>query len=295
LGPSGAQKRFFGAAGILALPVEAKPGQRLVVTGTTATVIGSDGSVRRGRVIPLTGPGWAVLGHPPGLLAAWIEGDGTSPWPSAPARVVTLPAEMPLTGETMAFSFAAVGPALLHVRTTAPIIAIFVRGGREEAPALFPAGAEFHRYLPGGLAELRLVAPSDGPLTGSLELAATPVVPTGEGLGDPVAVAPGGSALFAFDMKGDGAIGVGIRADPDRAAVRLLDENGAVLGAGVAMLRRLHAGHYLIEARLPPDSPMAAVRPAVVGIGPRPSGPPAEVVRHYLELVGMTPAPAPAR
>jgi hypothetical protein len=118
------------------------------------------------------------------------------------------------------------------------------------------------------------------------------VVPTGEGLGDAVAVAPGGTALFGFDVTAAGAVGVGIRADPDRATVRLLDENGGVLGAGVAMLRRLSAGHYLIEARLPPDAPTAAVRPAVVGIRPRPSGPPAEVVRHYLELVGMTPAPA---
>jgi hypothetical protein len=30
----------------------------------------------------------------------------------------------------------------------------------------------------------------------------------------------------------------------------------------------------------------------VVGIAPRPNGPPAEVARHYLELVGMVPAAA---
>jgi hypothetical protein len=54
----------------------------------------------------------------------------------------------------------------------------------------------------------------------------------------------------------------------------------------------LHPGHYLIEARLPVDSATAVVQPAVVGITPRPSGPPAEVARKYLELVGMVPATA---
>jgi hypothetical protein len=157
---------------------------------------------------------------------------------------------------------------------------------------LFPAGAEFHRYLAAGPAELRLVSPADGPLAGSLELDTTPAIPAGEGLGAAVAVAPGAAALFAFDVVTDGPVGVGIRADPDRAAVRLLDENGAVVGAGIAMLRRLHPGHYLIEARLPPNAPTALIRPAVVGITPRPTGPPAEVARHYLELVGMVPAAA---
>jgi hypothetical protein len=75
-------------------------------------------------------------------------------------------------------------------------------------------------------------------------------------------------------------------------AVRLIEDNGTEVGAGVALLRRLHPGHYLIEARLPVDSATAVVQPAVVGITPRPSGPPAEVARKYLELVGMVPATA---
>jgi hypothetical protein len=139
---------------------------------------------------------------------------------------------------------------------------------------------------------LRLISPHDGPLAGSLELTTTPVIPAGEGLGDPVAVAPGGTALFGFDVAKDGAVGVGTRADPDRASVRLLDENGAVVGEGVAMLRRLHPGHYLIEAKLPADAPTATVQPAVVGLAPRPSGPPADVVRQYRELVGLVPTAA---
>jgi hypothetical protein len=292
LRPGIAEKRFFGASGTLSLPFEARAGQRLVVAGATATVLTADGQAREGAVIPLSGPGRIVLRHPPGLVAAWIEGEGISPWPPAPLQAVTLPMELPLAGDTMTLSLAISAPALLHARTTAPVIAILRRGAAEEAPVLFPAGAEFHRYLAPGSAELRLISPHDGPLAGSLELDTTPVNPAGEGLGDAVAVAPGGTALFAFDVVKAGAVGVGIRADPDRVAVRLLEENGTELGAGVAMLRRLHPGHYLIEARVPAEGATALVQPAVVGIAPRPSGPPAEVARKYLELVGMVPATA---
>ena len=120
----------------------------------------------------------------------------------------------------------------------------------------------------------------------------TPVIPTSEGLGDAIAVAPGGTALFAFEVVQDGAVGVGIRADPDRVAVRLLAGDGAALGEGMAMLRRLTPGNYLLEARVSPDGETTLVRPAVIGIAPRAKGPPAEVARHYLELVGMVPATA---
>jgi uncharacterized protein len=293
LRPGVAEKRFFGAAGTLFLPLEAHAGQRLIVAGAEdATVIGSDGSVTRGSVIPLSGSGRVFLRHGPGLLAAWIEGEGVSPWPPAQPQNVSLPAALALAGETMTLSFSAPAPAVLHARTSAPVILALDQGGRAEPPALFPAGAEFNRYLADGAAQLRLISPHDGPLAGSLDLSATPVIPASEGLGDAVAVAPGGTALFAFEAVQDGAVGVGIRADPDRAVVRLLSGDGAPLGQGVAMLRRLAPGHYLIEARVPPDGETTLLRPAVIGIAPRAKGPPAEVARHYLELVGMAPATA---
>jgi hypothetical protein len=292
LRPGTAEKRFFGASGTLWLPYEARPGMRLVVAGASAAVIQADGQIREGTVIALSGPGRIVLHHPPGLVATWIEGEGVSPWPAAPPRAVTLPAELDLADDTMTLSLSVPAAALLHARTTAPVIAILRRGGAEEAPVMFPAGAEFHRYLPPGAAELRLISPHDGKLTGSLELHTTPVTPAGEGIGEAIAVAPGGTALFAFDVAKDGVVGVGIRADPDRVAARLLDENGTELGTGVALLRRLHAGHYLIEARLPADVATTLVQPAVVGITPRPSSPPPEVARKYFELVGMVPTTA---
>jgi hypothetical protein len=122
-----------------------------------------------------------------------------------------------------------------------------------------------------------------------MQLTATPVQRVGEGLGEPVALAPGQSALFAFDVTRAGDVGVGLRAEPDQAAVRLLDERGNALGEGVSQIRKLNPGRYLVEARIPPDGSTTVVRPAVVGIAPPPAGPPASIVQHYLELVGINP------
>ena len=93
-------------------------------------------------------------------------------------------------------------------------------------------------------------------------------------------------------MKRAGAVGVGVRSDPDRASVRLLDADGKSLGEGAAQLVTLRPGRYLIEARAPADGGVVIVRPALIGLVPPPSGPPPDVAAEYLQLVGLTPTPA---
>ena len=122
---------------------------------------------------------------------------------------------------------------------------------------------------------------------------AEPLVPVGEGLGAQVAVAPGGAAAFAFTLAKSTTIGVGVRAEPDRVNARLLDASGKVVGEGVAQLQALEAGAYVLEARVPPDAGPTVLRPALIGITPRPNGPPPDVVQSYLELVGMKPQGTP--
>nr|WP_294544416.1 lysozyme inhibitor LprI family protein [uncultured Rhodopila sp.] len=284
-------KRFFGAGGSFELPFDAAAGARLVSAGDASlTAIAADGAVRRGQDIVLSGTGRVVVEHGTGPIAVWLAADGVSPWPDAAVQQVRPPARLALAGAAMALGLNQDSPSLLHVSTTAPVLAALVQAGRTDPPRLFPAGAELHVMLAAGAAELRLYPPSDGPLTGSLMLSAEPVTPIGEGLGAPVSVAPGRSAVFAFSLAKAATIGVGVRADPDRASVRLLDASGAVLGEGVAQLRALRAGQYLIEARVPPDSAPAILRPAVIGITPRGSGPPPDVAQKYLELVGLKPA-----
>lgn len=283
LRPGVAFKRFFGAAGSLDLPVKGE-GQ-LVVAGGTATLIGADGRVTRGTSLPLAGRGRVVIDHDPGLLSAWVEAPGASPWPEPTPQTVSLPQALTLRDMAMTLAFSADMPVLLHARSTAPVILAL----GHDAPVLFPAGAEFHRYLAAGAASLRVISPHDGPLSGTLELGAEPVAPASEGVGAEVALAPGASAAFGFEVARAGPVGVGVRAVPDRISVRLMTEGGRALGEGVAQLQRLAPGRYVLEARVPPDAATTLLRPAIVGIAPRPNGPPPDVVNAYLALVGRAP------
>lgn len=280
-------RRFFATAGSVALPLDAAPGQRLRIAGARAAqVIARDGSVLRGADLRLAGPGLLVLEHGPGPVLAWI-GDA-APFPDAPALSAPLPGQMTLTGSAMALTLSPTTPVLLQARSTAPVVLAL----GDAAPEVFAAGAEFQRYIPAGTTTLRVMVPQEGPLSGALELDAVPLLPVAEGIGAPVMVAPGGSALFGFELTRAAIIGLGIRAEPDRVAVRLLGADGAPIGEGVAQLRRLPPGRYIIEARLPADAGPAAVRPAVIGLEPRPSGPPPEIAREYQALTGVTPAAA---
>ena len=284
-------KRFFGAAGSFELPFQAPSGARMMAAGpASVTVIAADGAVGRGQAVAVDGAGRAIVTHGVGPVAVWIAADGVSPWPDAPAHAATLPARLPLAGPAMALKLNQPGASLLHVSTTAPVLAALVQAGRSDPPRLFPAGAELHVMLAAGPAELRFYAPSDGPLTGSVAVSAEPVIAMAEGLGAAVSVAPGGSAAFGFNLAQAATIGVGVRADPDLARVRVLDATGAIKGEGVAQLLALPAGAYVIEAQVPADAPPTLLRPAVIGITPRGSGPPPEVAQHYLELVGLAPA-----
>ncbi len=287
LQPGTVLKRFFGAAGSFELPVSG--GTRLAAAGKAhLTFIGADGTVAHGRSLPLSGPGRAVVTHQAGAVAVWVEGPGASPWPDAAAQTVQPPTRLAMSGPAMTLHLTADTPELLHVSTTAPVLLGLTQPGRADPPELFADGAELHRMVAGAV-DLHVYSATDGPLSGTLDIAAAPVTPVQEGLGAETSVAPGGSAVFGFALAKAATVGVGVRAAPDTATVRLLDATGAVLGTGVAQLHALKPGQYMIEASVPPDSPPATLRPAVVGISPRNAGPPPEVVRHYLELVGMKP------
>jgi uncharacterized protein len=287
LAPGAVLKRYFGAAGAFTLPVDAPAGARLRTAGDVqATFVGTGARqpVMRGRDLVLPGLGQLTIAHGPGPLAVWLDMPGTSAWPAVEVVAQAMPAQLTLAGPAMALSLAADTPKLLHARTTAPVILTLGRG----TPELFPAGAVLDRYVAGNTV-LRVDSAHEGPLSGTLELAADPVTPIGDGLGEAVALAPGHSAVFAFRVPRATAVGVGVRAEPDTARVRLLASDGAVLGEGSAMLRRLDAGRYLIDVSLPPDAAPTLVRPAVVGIRPRTAGPPPEIAAAYLGLVGLAP------
>ena len=285
LRPDHAEKRFFGAAGSIDIPVIAQAGQSLIVAGdVSATFAGDDGRVLRGTRLALSGPGRLILQHGPGLVAAWLEGKDVAAWPAPKPIAASLPANTPLSGQAMAFSLSPGAPCLLRIRSTAPIILALNDG----QPELFPAGAAASRYLPAGPATLRIMAPQDGGLSGSLDLTTAPVHPAAEGLGAAVAVAPGDAALFGFSVSRPGRIGMAVRAQPDDTALTLLDASGRRVASGAAMLRDLPAGQYILSASVPAGAPTTVLRPAILGLAQRASGPPPDVVQFYRKLAGLT-------
>ncbi|QND50290.1 hypothetical protein HB780_20865 [Rhizobium lusitanum] len=289
LGSDQIRRRFFGTVGSEEVAVDAIRGDVLNVSGGTATFVGADGRISRGNPISVSGPGQLILDHGAGLVALWLERDGQSPWPKAEPKSITLPQSMSLEGQAMAFRLDPTQPLLLNVSTDAPVIVNLEQNGRRDLQ-LFPTGAEFHRYIAAGEAVLTLYSTHEGPLSGTLNMMATPVLPVSEGIGSPVVLAPGATALFGFEVKTIGNIGVGLRSDPDLAIARLLDAKGQVLGEGINQLKQLEPGYYLLEARAPADAPTLIVRPSVVGLSPPPAGPPPEIINDYLQHADLKPA-----
>lgn len=279
-------KRFFGAAGSAALRVDAQKGDVLRIEGAEATFVSNSGHVLRGATLTLDGPGEVTLGFQPGLVAAWLERAGNSAWPKAQARAIAAPSSVRLEGAAMAFTLKQDKPQLLGVTTSAPVVVALEQNGAREMK-LYATGADFRRYVAAGEATLTIWSPHDGPLGGALDLTSAPVVPAKEGVGDAVAVAPGASVLFGFEVRKASEIGVGLRADPDRAEARLMEESGKLIATGVSQIRKLQPGRYILEARMPADAPAAVVRPALIGLDPPPAGPPPEEVEKFLGLAGL--------
>ncbi len=281
-----ALKGFFGAAGEIVVPVDGAKGDRLVSLGGETRFVSQSGSVSSGAAIEIDGPGVALLDHPPGLAALWLERAGKGPWPTAAVKPLNPPGHVALEGTAASFALHQNEPVLLTARAEAPAIVAFTQNGQRDVLA-FPSGVELRRLMTAGDATLEVYSPHDGPLTGVLDVFTSPVIEAHEGVNDAVTLAPGAAALFAFETKREGEIGLGLRAEPDRATLRLLRADGQPLGEGVEQSLKLPVGRYLVEARIPADAPMSVVRLAVLGLSPPPAGPPDEVVAEFLDRAGL--------
>lgn len=279
-------KGFFGAAGEIVVPVDGAKGDRLVSLGGETRFVSRSGSVSGGATIEIDGPGVALLDHPPGLAALWLERAGKGPWPTVAAKPLSPPGHVALEGSAASFALHQNEPVLLTARADAPAIVAFTQNGQREVLA-FPSGVELRRLMIAGDATLEVYSPHEGPLTGALDIFTSPVIEAHEGINDAVTLAPGAAALFAFETKREAEIGLGLRAEPDRATLRLLRADGQSLGEGVEQSLKLPVGRYLVEARIPADAPLSVVRLAVLGLSPPPMGPPDEVVAEFLDKAGL--------
>lgn len=281
--PGALFRRFEPTAGVLLLEVEGRTGLELITQGqsVSATVLNADGSVRRGDRIPLAGSAHVLLEHGPGLVAAWLAGEDSDPWPRVSAEPVRVPSVLALHGPAQALQVEFDHPVMLYGRGSAPLLAGVRRDGRAAAPALYSQGARFAYYLPPGRSELLMVSAQEGELAGVLELQTSDVQILREGLGQPLLLAPGSARLFGFHVARTGPVGVGIQALPDVVTSRLLNEQGELIGEGVVQMPRLAAGNYVLEVTSPPTGSPVRIRPAVVGIEPPTAEPPPEIRQQF--------------
>ena len=232
--------------------------------------------------------GMLTIEHGPGPLLSWLDRPGEEAadlWATSekPHRTsITVPTRLPLEGKHKAYRIDVAKPVMLHVRSAAPLATYLDRGEKTPDVEIHPQGVTLDAYLPRGAAELRLRSLGGATLSGQIALSISPVIPTDEGLGPEVLLAPGGARLFSFTVRQEAMIGVGVKADSDNVAVELLGSTGASLGKGVAQMLRLKPGVYLLKLQAPDDAVPVKARPALVGLRFPDTGPPPEEIRKYL-------------
>jgi uncharacterized protein len=297
LAPDHIFKRYDGAAGVarldVAVPVllNLATSYQLRIHGSQAeaTFVAQDGSVRRGGELSIGGPGTLFIDHGPGLVAAWLElpqafDQATALELGRLARIVRL------AGAAMRFAVTPAAPALLSLRTTAPVIATVIGPDGHGATEAFADGGRLARYLPAGRTLIELQSAAEGDLAGDAEFVETPVTPIDEGLGEAVQLGAGETRLYGFTLAKPQTIGVGLRASVDIAQCRLLDAGGKTLGSGIVQMHKLPAGTFLLAVEVPVGVSPIEIRPALVGVHEPDPGPPDEIKRHYLQLVGRLPS-----
>lgn len=283
-------------AGLLRAAVKpGRSGLELSVRGSAnALFVGVDGTIQLLNDAPLPVPadgGTLLAQHRPGIVLAWLSGNGADLWGAAPratatARSLTLPSAVTLVNAVEAFEVTGNAPRVLHVRGTEALVTRLEIAGQDPRIEVYPEGVVFDAFLPPGAARLVVRGLAGRRPQGTLELRETPVTEIGEGLGPEVLLAAGEARFFGFTVGGEetGRVGLGVRADADAVDTVLLDESGNSIGRGVVQMHELAPGPYLLQLRLPPDAAPIKARPVVVGLERPSTEPPEDVVRRYLAM-----------
>jgi hypothetical protein len=294
LSPGAPFERAMERAGWTRLAVPASADGRalaLHVRGADGepVLVASDGSVARGSDLTAgTAGGTLLVPHGVGPLLAWVDRDalpGEGLWGNvkAPAaRDITVPAVVTLEGAALVLRLSPTSPIMLHLRSATPAITRWKRGDAAPQIEAHPSGCDLDVYLPAGPAEIGLRALAGRALWGTAELTATPVLPTGEGLGPEVLLGAGGTRAFSFDVARNGPVGIGARADSDVVETTLWTSGGIRLGSGVVQMPQLSPGKYVLAIHAPAGSRPVVARPALAGIQPPSLDPPDEVIQSYV-------------
>ncbi|MEI6557775.1 MAG: hypothetical protein WCO00_05155 [Rhodospirillaceae bacterium] len=296
LAPGVMLRRSLPTAGTLLVELELVPADRgrglvLRLSGPVeeAMLMQRDGRVRRGPG-PLAVDDAAVLllRHRPGAIVGWLGNGDERAWLQgvAGAPLQPVPATLALAGAETAWRFAAPEPALLHLASTAPVLAGVLRAGAAPDLAVWPEGANLHLFLPAGEdAVVGLRPVQAGALAGAVRITRSAAVPIGEGAGPELRLAPGDARLFTFALEQAGAVGVGVRGDADSARLRLLDPAGRTLAEGTVAMKELAPGRYFLLVENRSDAAASTVQPVLAGVARPGREPPEAVRRHYWDLV----------
>jgi hypothetical protein len=252
-----------------------------------AAFLQSDGSLHRGRDLPLADAGTLLVRHHRGPLLIWIERDSedaSTLWQLSglTAQPVELPAAVRLEGKARLLAFERTVPALLQVRSATPLVTVLIRPESARDVAVHIKETSFDTILPAGRSELLLRPSLTSALFGTAELHTVPIVRIGEGLGPEALLPPGSSRAFSFQVENGGPVGVGVRASAAVVEATLLDEQGQLLGSGVTQMPTLEPGRYLLVLHAPAEGDAVRVQPALAGLKQPSTAPPDEVVRRYV-------------
>ncbi|HEX8989649.1 MAG TPA: hypothetical protein VF816_16955 [Rhodocyclaceae bacterium] len=312
LKPGELLERNLGASGRLRVPVEVPrsdgTGYRLHVRGDTRVLWQEEGGrVANGNDLELRRSGVLWLQHQPGAVVAWIDEPQARTVEHAlrwlkglQETAVKPPQSVSLKGKQQVLAFNLDQPAMLHVRTSTPVVTQFLVEGRPARTEAHMHGARLNLPAPAGASRLLVRAIGADGLGGSATVMATPVVPLDEGAGPEVLLASGSARLFSFELKQAATLGIGIRASSDVAESTLYDERGAMQSQGAVQMPTLLPGRYFLAVELPADSAPVRVRPIVLGLKQPDTRPPYDILRRYVEakdgaapLIYVPPPPAP--
>lgn len=305
-------KRHAATSGSIQLnvalpPRNASAGVRLKLYGNDiqATVIDRHGKILHGKNPKVTDGSTVIVSYAPGFVMVWLEGGAINPWHAINTETnspIDGSRQVALHGRAMTFSLTPMEDTVLQMKTDVPIITYLHGGKLPPQVKISPNGADMAIYLPqssssdainaGGEGTensprmISVTATDNGALTGKAEFMVNTAVMLSEGIGPRVMLGPGDSRLFAFMVKHDGAVGIGVRASADRAMCSLMDHTGNVIGNGVVQMHDLIPGKYLLAVTIPEDSQALEIQPVVVNIEPPGAEPPLDVIRNYMKMAG---------
>jgi len=297
LAPGGLLERNLATSGRLRVPVEIPDGEgsyRLRVRGDAQALWqDASGRIQGGNDFDVRSAGTLWLLHEPGTVVAWLDEPRASGWDrvsrwlgSLSESSVRPPESVPLQGKQQVLLVRLERPSLLHVRTSAPVVAQFLGRGRPGVTQAFLHGAMLNIPAPAGESRLVLRAIGSESLSGHASVFATEVTNLVEGEGPAVLLGPGGARLFSFTLDRPDTIGIGVRASSDVVSSVLYDEQGAVQSQGVVQMPRLAAGRYYLAIEAPESSAPVRARAIVLGLARADTRPPYEVLRRYVEAQG---------